>query len=51
MYDGKSLFLLMKNLGFRYIKFYKKGETSFKNLNGLNLYERSEENAYVDGIK
>ena len=51
MYDGKSLSLLIQNLGFRNVKVCKKGETSIKNINGLNLYERSEESVYVEGIK
>ena len=51
MYDGKSLSLLMEELGFRDVRVYSKGETSIKNLNGLNLHERSEESVYVEGIK
>ena len=51
MYDGKSLSLLMEESGFRDVRVYSKGETSIKNLNGLNLYERSEESVYVEGIK
>lgn len=51
MYDGKSLSLLIQNLGFRNVKVCKKGETSIKNINGLNLYERSEESVYVEGTK
>ena len=51
MYDGKSLSLLMEKSGFRDVRIYKKGETSINNSNGLNLYERSEESVYVEGIK
>ena len=51
MYDGKSLSLLMEESGFRDVRVYSKGETSIKNLNGLNLHERSEESVYVEGIK
>ena len=51
MYDGRSLSLLMEELGFRDVRVYSKGETSIKNLNGLNLHERSEESVYVEGIK
>ena len=51
MYDGRSLSLLMEKSGFRDVRIYKKGETSIKDLNGLNLYERSEESVYVEGIK
>ena len=51
MYDGKSLSLLMEDSGFRDVRVYSKGETSIKNLNGLNLHERSEESVYVEGIK
>ena len=51
MYDGNSLSLLIKNFGFRNVKICKKGETSIKNKNGLNLYERSEESVFVEGIK
>ena len=51
MYDGKSLSILMKNSGFRNVRVYKKGQTSIKNPKGLNLFERSEESVYVEGIK
>ena len=51
MYDGKSLSLLMEELGFRDVRVCSKSETSIKNLNGLNLHERSEESVYVEGIK
>lgn len=51
MYDGKSLSVLMKNRGFRNVVVRKSGETYINNLNGLNLYERSEESVYVEGIK
>jgi predicted SAM-dependent methyltransferase len=51
MYDGKSLSLLMEESGFRDVRVYSEGETSIKNLNGLNLHERSEESVYVEGIK
>ena len=51
MYDGKSLCILMKNSGFRNVRVYKKGQTSIKNPKGLNLFERSEESVYVEGIK
>jgi len=51
MYDGKSLSILMKTVGFRNVKIYKKGETSIKNPKGLDLYERCEESVYVEGIK
>ena len=51
MYDGKSLSVLMEESGFRDVRVYSKGETSIKNLNGLNLHERSEESVYVEGIK
>ena len=51
MYDGKSLSILMETVGFRNVKIYKKGETSIKNLKGLDLYERCEESVYVEGIK
>jgi len=51
MYDGKSLSLLMKNSGLRNVKVYQKGETSIQDPKGLNLYERSEESVYIEGIK
>ena len=51
MYDGKSLSILMETAGFRNVKIFKKGETSIKNLKGLDLYERCEESVYVEGIK
>ena len=51
MYDGKSLSILMESRGFRDVKVYKSGETSIKNLSGLNLHEHSEESVYVEGIK
>ena len=41
----------MKNSGFRNVRVYKKGQTSIKNPKGLNLFERSEESVYVEGIK
>ena len=51
MYDGKSLSNLIKNLGFKNVKVCKKGETSIKNINGSNLFERSDESVYVEGLK
>ena len=51
MYDGKSLCVLMKNSGFRNVRVYEKGQTSIKNAKGLNLFERSEESVYVEGVK
>tara|TARA_E500000178_G_C16737495_1_gene624427 strand:- start:89 stop:733 length:645 start_codon:yes stop_codon:yes gene_type:complete len=51
MYDGKSLCMLMKNSGFRNVRVYEKGQTSIKNAKGLNLFERSEESVYVEGVK
>ncbi len=51
MYDGKSLSLLIEKSGFRNARVYKNGETSIKNLKGLNLNERSDESVYVEAIK
>ena len=51
MYDAKSLCMLMKNSGFRNVRVYEKGQTSIKNAKGLNLFERSEESVYVEGVK
>jgi len=51
MYDDNSLCLLLKSFGFRNVKVYKEGETQIKNYEGLDLYERSEDSVYVEGIK
>ena len=51
MYDDNSLCLLLNSFGFRNVKVYKEGETQIKNYEGLNLYERSEDSVYVEGIK
>lgn len=51
MYDGKSLTLLLKSCGFKFIKICKPGETQIKNHDNLNLHERSEQSVYVEGIK
>jgi len=51
MYDGKSVSILMKNRGFRNVKVCKNGETYIKSPGELNLYEKSEESVYIEGIK
>lgn len=51
MYDGKSLTLLFKSCGFKFIKICKPGETQIKNHDNLNLHERSEQSVYVEGKK
>jgi predicted SAM-dependent methyltransferase len=51
MYDGKSLSLLMKNVGFRDVKICINNETLIKNINGLNLQERVGDSVYVEGVK
>jgi len=51
MYDEKSLSKLIKKVGFRKILICKAGETNILNPHNLNLYERSDESVYVEGLK
>jgi len=51
MYDGKSITLLLKNVGFKNVRVLAKGETLIKNSNGLDLYERCDSSVYVEGTK
>ena len=51
MYDAKSLSLLIKNSGFQNVKAYEKGKTSIKDPNSLDLFERSDESIYIEGVK
>jgi hypothetical protein len=51
MYDGKSLSKLMDAAEFRDVRVCKEGETLIQNPDGLNLYERSEQSVYVEGMK
>lgn len=51
MYDGKSITLLLKNVGFKNVRILPEGETLIKNSNGLDLYERCDSSVYVEGTK
>ena len=51
MYDGSSLSLLLKKLGFISITILKAGDTLLKNPGELDLHERSEDSIYVECLK
>jgi len=51
MYDEKSLSKVIKKVGFRKIFICKAGETNILNSHNLNLYERSDDSVYVEGLK
>jgi predicted SAM-dependent methyltransferase len=51
MYDEKSLSKLIKGAGFSQVFVHDAGETNILNHENLNLYERSEDSIYVEGLK
>ena len=51
MYDEKSLYKLIKKVGFKKVFTCKAGETNILNPYNLNLHERSDESVYVEGLK
>ena len=51
MYDGKSLCKLFREVGLKNVKVCDEGETTIKNSNGLDLFERASESIIVEGIK
>lgn len=51
MYDAKSLFKLLKQVGFKEVFVCKAGETYIANPGNLNLQERHEESVYLEAIK
>lgn len=51
MYDGHSLANLMLSMGFRNVTIQQAGNTLIKSPGALNLSERIEESAYVEGVK
>jgi len=51
MYDEKSLSKLIKKVGFKKVFICKASETNILNPGNLNLYERSDESVYVEGLK
>lgn len=51
MYDEKSLSKLIDKIGFSKVFICKAGKTKILNPENLDLYERSEESIYVEGIK
>lgn len=51
MYDGNSLSRLFQINGFTSIKVMQPGQTSIKNYQPLDLYEKAEESVFVEGEK
>lgn len=51
MYDGQSLSKLMTMLGFQHVSVCEPGETNIALPTNLNLYERSKDSVYVEGVK
>jgi hypothetical protein len=51
MYDADSLRELMTKAGFASVVTLPPGETTIKELEGIDLSERAEESLYVEGIK
>lgn len=51
MYDEKSLSKLIKGAGFSQVFVHDAGETNILNHENLNLYERSKDSIYVEGLK
>ena len=51
MYDGKSLSKLLDERGFRNVQVCADGFTLISNPEGLDLYERSGQSVYVEGVK
>ena len=51
MYDEKSLSKLIKEVGFKKVFTCKAGKTNILNPHNLNLYERSDNSVYVEGMK
>tara|TARA_A100001011_G_C14231991_1_gene809279 strand:- start:500 stop:1159 length:660 start_codon:yes stop_codon:yes gene_type:complete len=51
MYDGNSLLKLLESYGFKNSVIMQPGDTGIKNVEGLNLYERSEDSLYVETFK
>ena len=51
MYDGKSLAKLMTKAGFRDVTIQTLGETLIKINDGSDLFERSDQSTFVEGVK
>jgi len=51
MYDEKSLYKLINGAGFSKVFVHQPGETNISNHENLNLYERSEDSIYAEGLK
>lgn len=51
MYDGDSLSKLLSSSGFKNVSVQDKGNTLIENSGALDLFERSEESVYVEGVK
>ena len=51
MYNAKSISKIFEDYGFSNVCILAAGETTLAELNGLDLYERSEESLYIEGKK
>ena len=51
MYDENSLSKLLRETGFKNVEVCTNGYTKDLNPNGLDLYERTENSVYVEGVK
>ena len=51
MYDGKSLCKLLREVGLKNVKVCDEGETTIKNSDVLDLFERASESIIVEGTK